>query len=95
MTPLEFLQKYPWPWKFVLTDPSGSGAIVDANEQILARLCTDIDWKECLDDPCKPDELLTPGDAKYRPVFNGGWDDPGGMEEEREVFLALLTAGMS
>jgi hypothetical protein len=67
MTREEFLKKYPLPWDFEQTDPSGTGVITDANDQTMAILKGDLDWD---------DEDGEDTDPKQRPVFDD--DDEGG-----------------
>ena len=44
MTRDEFLKKFPKPWHFEETDPSGTGVIFDANEYPIVILWADLDF---------------------------------------------------
>lgn len=63
MTRDQFLQKYPLPWSFQETSPDGSGVLLAANDQLMLRITTDIDWAE------------NDVDLKYRPVINNDTDE--------------------
>jgi hypothetical protein len=96
MTIKEFLEKYPRPWRFEQTDRDGGGAILDANDQLMARLVGDDDWREGVPEDADPE------DTKYRPVINGsgpvyGAKKPEDLEaeEERNWVIKILMNGVN
>jgi hypothetical protein len=73
MTHDEFLKLYPKPWTFEQTDPDGGGVVLDANGQLLVRLCPDEDWIETVERyQHEGREGFMPSDEerKQRPAFN-------------------------
>ena len=83
MTRKQFLKKYPLPWRFEQTDQDGGGVILAANDQLMVRLCGDMDWAE--QDNVENPDAPTAEDLKHRPVIHGEDDD-----SERVALLEFL-----
>jgi hypothetical protein len=84
MTREQFLKKYPLPWTFQQTDIDGGGVILAANDQLMARLCGDIDWAE--QDNIENSDNPTVADLKHYHIINGDDDE----QSERIALLEFI-----
>lgn len=85
MTRKQFLKKYPLPWSWQQTDRDGGGVLLDANDQLMVRLCPDEDWTD-IDGVSNPDNPTADDKRYHRPVMNG--ED---NESERIALLEFIV----